>query len=70
MPELLKVDIKDNIAIVTLDNPPLNLLGPQLLNELKTEFNRLSEDEQIRAVILTGAGERAFCGGGDRSEWR
>ncbi len=66
MPDLLKCNIQDNIAIITLDNPPLNLLGPQILNELLTEFNRLSNDEQIKVIILTAAGERAFCGGGDR----
>jgi enoyl-CoA hydratase len=66
MPELIRVNIEDHIAVITLDNPPLNLLGPQILNELMTEFNRLSSDEQVRVVILTGAGERAFCGGGDR----
>ena len=66
MPELLRVNTENHIAVVTLDYPPLNLLGPQLLNELITEFNRLSDDEQVRVIILTGAGERAFCGGGDR----
>ena len=66
MPELIRVNAEDHIAVVTLDNPPLNLLGPQLLNELITEFDRLGADEQVRVVILTGAGERAFCGGGDR----
>ena len=66
MPELLRVNTENHITVVTLDYPPLNLLGPQLLNELITEFNRLSDDEQVRVIILTGAGERAFCGGGDR----
>ena len=66
MPELIRVNTSDHIAIVTLDYPPLNLLGPQLLNELITEFNRLGADEEVRVIILTAAGERAFCGGGDR----
>jgi enoyl-CoA hydratase len=66
MPELLNIKVEEHIAIVTLNNPPVNVLGPQLLNGMITEFNRLSADEQVRVIILTGAGERAFCAGGDR----
>jgi len=66
MPELVNVKVEEHIAIVTLNNPPLNLLGPKILNEMIVEFNRLSADEQVRVIILTGAGDRAFCGGGDR----
>lgn len=66
MSELVNVDIDEHIAIVTLDKPPLNLVTPQLLEELIAEFNSISANEQVRTVILTGAGEHAFCAGGDR----
>jgi len=66
MPELLKVKTEDYIAVVTLDNPPLNLMTPQYLREIIAEFGRFGTDEQVKVVVLTGAGERAFCAGGDR----
>jgi enoyl-CoA hydratase/carnithine racemase len=65
MPELLNTKVEEHIAIVKLNNPPLNLLALQLVNEMTAEFSRLSDDELVRVIILTGAGERAFCAGGD-----
>jgi enoyl-CoA hydratase len=66
MAELLNVKVEGHIAIITLDHPPLNLMTPKHLEEMISEFNRLGADEQISVVVLTGAGERAFCAGGDR----
>ncbi len=66
MPELLKIKIENYIATVTIDNPPLNLMTPQYLREIINEFGRFGLDEQIKVVVFTGAGERAFCAGGDR----
>ena len=66
MPELLNVKVEGHIAIVTLDNPPLNLMTPQHLREIIAEFGRFGSDEQVSVVVFTGAGERAFCAGGDR----
>ena len=39
---------------------PLNLLGRESFLALKTELDRLEQDRNIRAIILTGAGDRAF----------
>lgn len=63
--QLLCVEIKDNIAIVTLNNPPLNLLSVELLSQIRETFSMLGNNKQLRAVILTGSGEKSFCAGMD-----
>jgi enoyl-CoA hydratase/carnithine racemase len=57
------------IALVTVDNrTKLNCLSTPLIVELTETFARLSSDDALRAVVLTGAGERAFIGGADLNE--
>jgi enoyl-CoA hydratase/carnithine racemase len=57
------------VAEVAIDNQRrLNCLSTPLLVELATTFARLSEDAALRAVVLTGAGEKAFIGGADLNE--
>jgi enoyl-CoA hydratase/carnithine racemase len=63
--ECLKVEKKDKVATVTLNRPDsLNAVNAQLHHELMTIWPDLAEDEEVNAIILTGAG-RAFCAGGD-----
>jgi enoyl-CoA hydratase len=67
--ELLRCETRGNIATVRLDRPKvLNALNRQLFNELETVFLELASDATIRAVILTGAGEKAFAAGADITE--
>ncbi len=65
MPEMLRTTVEEHIAVVTLDRPPVNVMRPEDLLEITAEFNRLSADQDVRVVVLTGAGDRAFCAGGD-----
>lgn len=66
--ETLLVDVSDGVALVTLNRPEvLNALGGQGLNELAAVFNQMRLDDEVRAVVITGAG-RAFCAGGDVAE--
>jgi enoyl-CoA hydratase/carnithine racemase len=57
------------VAIVTIDHPPVNALSAPLLEELEEEIDRLDGDESVRAIVLRGAGERAFVAGADISEF-
>jgi enoyl-CoA hydratase len=57
------------VALVTIDNPPLNQLATPLLEELEAEVDRLDHDEGTRAIVLRGAGERAFVAGADIKEF-
>jgi enoyl-CoA hydratase/carnithine racemase len=57
------------VAHVTVDNQRrLNCLNSGLVVEMREEFRKLSEDKALRAVVLTGAGDRAFIGGADLNE--
>jgi enoyl-CoA hydratase len=56
----------DGVATITLNRPEQrNPLGPQMLRDLTTAFAAAREDAGVRAVVLTGAGDRAFCAGAD-----
>jgi enoyl-CoA hydratase len=57
------------VAIVTIDHPPVNALSAPLLEELEAELVALDADEGVRAIVLKGAGERAFVAGADISEF-
>jgi enoyl-CoA hydratase len=57
------------VALVTVDNRrKLNCLSTALIVELRAAFERVSDDRTLRAVVLTGAGDRAFVGGADLNE--
>lgn len=60
----LKVDIEGHVAVFTLNSPPVNALTRVLNDELTNALDRASELDEIRAVVLTGAG-KVFCAGAD-----
>ena len=60
---------KDGYAILTINRPKaLNALNSATLLEIQSAGQELEEDEKIKAVILTGSGEKAFVAGADISE--
>ncbi len=63
--ETLLVEREDAIAVVTLNRPPANAISAQLVADLDGAIAALAADPAVRAVIITGAGERIFCGGAD-----
>jgi E-phenylitaconyl-CoA hydratase len=59
-------EVSDRIATITLSRPEaMNALDPETLAELNEAFQRANADSEVRVVILTGAGEKAFCTGSD-----
>lgn len=57
-------------ATVTLNRPDkLNALDPEMLGGLERLAGQIEENETVRVVLLTGAGERAFCVGADINAW-
>lgn len=64
----IRVEARAQHAVVLLDNPPMNVVSLQLTRELYAALRRLERDPAVRAVVLTGAGERAFCAGSDIGE--
>src|ERR1051326_953743 len=65
MADYLKVKIDNRTAVVTLDHAPVNALSPAVLKEIKQTFDELGKNDEVRAVVLTGAGNHAFCAGAD-----
>jgi enoyl-CoA hydratase len=67
--ENILVEISDGIAVLTLNRPKvLNALNAALFKELDATLNELGESDAVRAVIITGAGEKAFAAGADIEE--
>ncbi|QXE91342.1 enoyl-CoA hydratase/isomerase family protein [Geomonas subterranea] len=62
----LLLDKKDGVALLTVNRPKvLNSLNEEVLDELLHAFEVLDLDRSVRAVVLTGAGEKAFVAGAD-----
>jgi enoyl-CoA hydratase/carnithine racemase len=63
------VEIEDQVALVTLNHPAnLNAVNQNLRSALITALTQLNDDPAVKAVVLTGAGDRAFCAGQDLEE--
>jgi enoyl-CoA hydratase/carnithine racemase len=69
MAEFILTEQDGAVAVVTIDHPPVNALSAPLLEELEAEIERLDADDGVRAIVLRGAGERAFVAGADISEF-
>lgn len=56
----------DGVATITLNRPEQrNALGPRMLADLTAALQQAKGDDAVRAVVLTGAGDKAFCAGAD-----
>jgi len=68
--ETIRYEVDDGVAVVTLNRPDvLNAMNDVMRRELTRCFEDLVTDEQIRVVIVTGAGDRAFSAGADVREF-
>ncbi|WP_130734768.1 enoyl-CoA hydratase/isomerase family protein [Flavobacterium sp. J27] len=68
--ENILIDKSDNLAIITINRPEkLNALNKATILELHEAFKMLNDDIAIKAIILTGSGEKAFVAGADISEF-
>ena len=63
--ETIIVEREDNVGIITLNRPPANPINSALLSELNQALTEFKEDKAIRALIITGAGDRFFSAGFD-----
>lgn len=62
----IATELTDGVLWVTLDRPERrNAISPEMHEELTPLFRRIAEDREVRVVVLTGAGDKAFCVGAD-----
>lgn len=67
--ENVRTEIRDGILILSVDRPKvLNALNAQTVEEIHRVFSEARTDDQVRAVIVTGGGEKAFVAGADIGE--
>ena len=67
-PNLITVE-SGVVTTIRLNNPPLNLVSLDVTKALRAALTRIEQDRDVRAVILAGAGDRAFCAGSDVKEF-
>jgi enoyl-CoA hydratase/carnithine racemase len=62
--EYIKCEVRDYVAMVTMDRPPVNAVNAQFQDEMSSVFDALSDRNDVRVAVLTGAG-KVFCAGAD-----
>ena len=60
----IKVDLKDGVAVLTIDNPPVNQMSPQMGQDFREAVTEAYGDDAVKALVLTGTG-RNFIAGAD-----
>lgn len=61
---LVTLTIDSKVGIITLNNPPVNVLNKKLLDDLETVLDAVEKNDEIKVIVLTGAGN-AFAAGAD-----
>ena len=67
MPEdsFVRVHVEERIALVTIDHPKVNALSDAVMDQLDAALEVMMADEQVKVVVITGAGQSAFVAGAD-----
>lgn len=69
MEQVVRVEKKEGIALVTIDNPPVNTLSTAVINQLTRIMEDMENAEDVRVVIIAGGGDGAFVAGADIKEF-
>ncbi|MBT5195856.1 MAG: enoyl-CoA hydratase/isomerase family protein [Rhodospirillaceae bacterium] len=69
MSDQVIIEINDGVALLTLNNPPLNLATLASTRQLNAALDELAADPQLLVLVVRGGGERAFSAGSDISEF-
>lgn len=67
---LVRCEIQNQIALVTIDNPPANSLNADTLTTLQEVLEPCLSDEEVRVLVITGAGRKIFVAGADINQLR
>jgi len=66
--QYVKISIEERIAVLTIDHPPANAFSEQTVADLNTAFDEVVANPEVKAIIITGAGQFAFVAGADINE--
>ncbi len=64
----IRTEVEDRIALLTIDHPPVNSFNKQVVTELGEAVDELLADDEVKAIVITGAGTNAFVAGADIPE--
>jgi enoyl-CoA hydratase/carnithine racemase len=64
----VRISIEDRVAVLTLDHPPVNAFNRATVADLEAALDELIANDQVKVIILTGAGDFAFAAGADINE--
>lgn len=67
--ELVNWELIEGVGLVTINNPPVNALGEIVVSDLSQCLSEMEENSEVRVVVLTGAGGKAFMAGADIKEF-
>jgi enoyl-CoA hydratase len=67
--EKLLVKKEKGYVVATINNPPANALGQQVLSDINSLLDACAGDDGVRAIVLTGSGEKLFSAGADIKEF-
>jgi enoyl-CoA hydratase/carnithine racemase len=67
--QFIKTTIEDRVAVLTIDHPPVNTLSAATMAELSDSLDELIANPEVKAVVITGAGQIAFIAGADINEF-
>ena len=69
MYQAITAEIKEKVGTITLSREERrNAISPTMMKELLDSFAKYNDDPNVAVIVLTGAGDRAFCSGGDFAE--
>jgi enoyl-CoA hydratase/carnithine racemase len=66
--QYVKMSVEERIAILTIDHPPANAFNEQTVADLASAFDEAMANPEVKAIIITGAGQFAFVAGADINE--
>lgn len=64
----VRITVEDHVAVLTIDHPPANAFNHATVTELGAAMDELIANDQVKVIIITGAGEFAFVAGADINE--
>jgi enoyl-CoA hydratase len=63
--QYVKVAREDRVAILTIDNPPVNMISRPVMSDLEAVLQELFDDDEVKVIIVTGGGQMVFVAGAD-----